>query len=70
MSKVAKESAQGRADYPRYLSHLCELERIDRERRCACPENGNDLLAIYGWKSERRRPSPIGAIARKIGITY
>jgi DNA replication protein DnaC len=31
--KVAMESAQGRADYPRYLLRLCELERIDRERR-------------------------------------
>ena len=27
------ESAQDRADYPRYLRRLCELERIDRERR-------------------------------------
>ena len=27
------ESAQDRADYPRYLLRLCELERIDRERR-------------------------------------
>jgi DNA replication protein DnaC len=31
--KVAKESAQDRADYPRFLLRLCELERIDRERR-------------------------------------
>src|SRR4051794_4624705 len=31
--KVAMESAQERADYPRYLLRLCELERIDRERR-------------------------------------
>lgn len=31
--KVAIESAQDRADYPRYLLRLCELERIDRERR-------------------------------------
>ena len=31
--KVAMESAQDRADYPRYLLRLCELERIDRERR-------------------------------------
>jgi hypothetical protein len=31
--KVARESAQDRADYPRYLLRLCELERIDRERR-------------------------------------
>ena len=27
------ESAQDRADYPRYLLRLCKLERIDRERR-------------------------------------
>ena len=27
---VAMESAQDRADYPRYLLRLCELERIDR----------------------------------------
>jgi hypothetical protein len=27
------ESAHDRADYPRYLLRLCELERIDRERR-------------------------------------
>ena len=27
------ESAQDRADYPRYLLRLCELERIDSERR-------------------------------------
>ena len=27
------ESAQDRADYPRYLLRFCELERIDRERR-------------------------------------
>jgi DNA replication protein DnaC len=31
--KVAMEAAQDRADYPRYLLRLCELERIDRERR-------------------------------------
>ena len=31
--KVAMESAQDRADYPRYLLRLCELERIDREQR-------------------------------------
>ena len=31
--KVAMESASDRADYPRYLLRLCELERIDRERR-------------------------------------
>ncbi len=31
--KVAMESAQDHADYPRYLLRLCELERIDRERR-------------------------------------
>jgi hypothetical protein len=31
--KVAMESAQDRADYPRDLLRLCELERIDRERR-------------------------------------
>lgn len=31
--KVAIESAKDRADYPRYLLRLCELERIDRERR-------------------------------------
>src|SRR5215471_16041065 len=30
--KVAMESAQDRADYPRFLLRLCELERIDRER--------------------------------------
>src|SRR5262249_7362201 len=31
--KVAMESAQDRADYPRFLLRLCEFERIDRERR-------------------------------------
>ena len=31
--KVAVIAAQDRADYPRYLLRLCELERIDRERR-------------------------------------
>src|SRR6476620_7475874 len=31
--KVAMESAKDRADYPRYLLRLCELERIDRARR-------------------------------------
>ncbi len=31
--KVAFECAQDQADYPRYLLRLCELERIDRERR-------------------------------------
>ena len=31
--KIALEAAQDRADYPRYLLRLCELERIDRERR-------------------------------------
>jgi hypothetical protein len=31
--KLALEAAQGRADYPRYLLRLCELERMDRERR-------------------------------------
>ena len=31
--QVAMESASDRADYPRYLLRLCELERIDRERR-------------------------------------
>jgi DNA replication protein DnaC len=31
--KVALESAQDYADYPRYLLRLCELERIERDRR-------------------------------------
>ena len=31
--KVALESARDHADYPRYLLRLCELERIERERR-------------------------------------
>jgi DNA replication protein DnaC len=31
--KVALECAKDKADYPRYLLRLCELERIDRERR-------------------------------------
>ena len=31
--KVALASAQDHADYPRYLLRLCELERIERERR-------------------------------------
>jgi DNA replication protein DnaC len=31
--KVAFECAQEKTDYPRYLLRLCELERIDRERR-------------------------------------
>jgi len=31
--KVAASAAYDRADYPRYLLRLCELERIDRERR-------------------------------------
>ncbi len=31
--KVALESAQDRADYPRYLLRLCDLEHIDREWR-------------------------------------
>ena len=31
--KVAFECTQDQADYPRYLLRLCELERIDRERR-------------------------------------
>ena len=30
---VALECAAEQADYPRYLLRLCELERIDRERR-------------------------------------
>ena len=29
--KVAMESASDRADYPRYLLRLCELERIDAD---------------------------------------
>ncbi len=31
--KVALECASEQADYPRYLLRLCELERIDRDRR-------------------------------------
>ena len=31
--KVAMKSAQDRADYPRVLLRLCELERIDRDWR-------------------------------------
>lgn len=31
--KTALESARENVDYPRYLLRLCELERIDRERR-------------------------------------
>ena len=33
--KLALEAARDQADYPRYLLRLCELERIDRERRMA-----------------------------------
>ena len=40
--KVAMESAQDRADYPRYLLRLCELERIDRERRNVDSDATND----------------------------
>jgi len=31
--KVASECAAAQVDYPRYLLRLCEVERIDRERR-------------------------------------
>jgi len=31
--KVGADCARERVDYPRYLLRLCELERIDRERR-------------------------------------
>lgn len=31
--KVASECARDQADYPRYLLRLCELERIERDRR-------------------------------------
>src|SRR4051812_43448294 len=31
--KVGAECARESVDYPRYLLRLCELERIDRERR-------------------------------------
>ena len=31
--KVAAECAREQIDYPRYLLRLCELERIDRDRR-------------------------------------
>lgn len=31
--KVAAECARDQADYPRYLLRLCELERIERDRR-------------------------------------
>ena len=31
--KLALEAARDQADYPRYLLRLCELERIDRDRR-------------------------------------
>ena len=44
--KVAMESAQDRADYPRYLLRLCELERIDRERR--------NVSGAFGWRDFRR----------------
>ena len=32
--KVAMEAAQDRADYPRYLLRLCELERIETRQNC------------------------------------
>ena len=44
--KVAIESAQDRADYPRYLLRLCELERIDRERRA--------VEHRFAWRGSRR----------------
>ena len=31
--KVAAECVRAQVDYPRYLLRLCELERIDRDRR-------------------------------------
>jgi hypothetical protein len=44
--KVAMESAQDHADYPRYLLRLCELERIDRERR--------NVEIAFGWRTFHR----------------
>jgi hypothetical protein len=52
--KVAMESAQDRADYPRYLLRLCELERIDRERRMV-ERRIRPNLAISGRGSRRPR---------------
>ena len=44
--KVAMESAQDRADYPRYLLRLCELERID--------QSAATWRAGFGWRAFRR----------------
>ena len=52
--KVAMESAQDRADYPRYLLRLCELERIDRERR---------NVERLGWRAFRRPRASIRSIS-------
>ena len=54
--KVAMESAQDRADYPRYLLRLCELERIDRERRTV--ERRIRLALLHGYRPGRRSPFP------------
>ena len=53
--KVAKEAAQDRADYPRFLLRLCELERIDRERR--------NVERRIGWRAFRRPRASIPSIS-------
>jgi hypothetical protein len=52
--KVAMESAQDRADYPRYLLRLCELERIDRERRNVERRTIDDNSAALANANKRR----------------
>ncbi len=64
--KVAMEAAQDRADYPRYLLRLCELERIDRERRnierrirlARFPQTKTSAKQPVGREATRSRPLP------------
>ena len=56
--KVAMESAQDRADYPRDLLRLCELERIDRERRNVASHSAGAISADQELRYVRlRRPA-------------
>ena len=57
--KVAMESAQDRADYPRDLLRLCELERIDRERRNVASHSAGALSTDQELRYVRLRRSAV-----------
>ncbi|HLI64097.1 MAG TPA: hypothetical protein VKV05_11905, partial [Terriglobales bacterium] len=64
--KVARQCAQEKVDFPRYLLRLTELELLDRERRAT-----ERRIRQAGWQELlNRRPSDVDEILRIMFLAW